>query len=117
MRGVVHDRRLELDRPTLEVLAHLRDAGEIPKTVLRHELVKLLQLSQARHVASPVSQFRVGECELAGAGVGRVVRQFLEDELRFRGSAQEREPHEGLEHREEALGRSTRKAGGHMARS
>lgn len=116
VRGVMHHCRLHLDRAGAQVGGHAVQGGFTPQTVLRHDLVELLELPQAGEIAGAFELLGPWEGEATGACEGGILPEFLMDELRLGRFAGERDTEEGLEEGEETLRRSSGEAGRSDAR-
>ena len=99
----MHQRGFWPDAALLEVADDLIKSGLVPQPVGGHDLVKLLQLSEAGDVTLAVATCRLGESEPASASKGGIVRQFLMHGLGLGRLSPKRDSEESLQHRKEAL--------------
>jgi hypothetical protein len=67
-----------VDRAVAEVGRHAVQGGFSPQTVLRHDLVELLELAQAGNVAGSFGLPGPRDREAAGAREGGILPEFLD---------------------------------------
>jgi len=112
----MHHRRLHSDRAGAEVGRDTVQRGFTPQTALRHDLVELLELAQARNVAGSFGLPGLRDGKATGACEGGILAEFLIDKLRLGRLTGEHDADKGLQESEETLGRSSGETGRSDAR-